>query len=534
MAKSLLLMGALLVAEMFTAKTPPFHKHIAATITNLANKFIVIVCPRGHAKSSIAAELLVIWHLFFEGLARRLLGLPVRKGPRFVVIWSKTQREAKKRLKTIKSILGDEHGHKSGLLRVLFGDWSHKTARRWTSDEIELRDGTIILAAGMGQQGRGLKNYHVRPTLGILDDPEDENNTKTPESMSDNYNFVAQVAVPGLDPIYGRLVVIGTPLKVGCLVERLFRSEGWTKLWFKNDPKSLKESYWYLPSEDEADGDGFVRMDGVLWEGYRGRKYLHEMRAMLAEKLPAFFREHCAVLVADEENPIKAPEHFYEGSLEWDKNDNPYLRITREGVSRYKLDDLPEPRLVPVLTFVGVDPSRTANATSDPTGIVNIAVGPEGEVFVLWYIHRRIPTGEVVPTVLENHEEVRPERGVFEATAAEFAYQDLCTEGVFYLCDKRSDQSKKVRIAYGVSKVNRRLWASPEHTELLSEIDQFAALDNPTILDALEKALVAAGNPRLMRPHHMVVLEGGEDRTPNKPQRQRALDAALETDHMLA
>ena len=45
-----------------------------------------------------------------------------------------------------------------------------------------------------------------RPTLIIVDDPEDENNTKTAEAMESNLRWLLQSAVPSLDPLKGKIL----------------------------------------------------------------------------------------------------------------------------------------------------------------------------------------------------------------------------------------------------------------------------------------------------------------------------------------
>ena len=66
----------------------------------------------------------------------------------------------------------------SSNFRSLFGYWGQYSAKQWSKSEIELKDGSMIICKGTGQQLRGIKHGNQRPTLIILDDPEDENNTK--------------------------------------------------------------------------------------------------------------------------------------------------------------------------------------------------------------------------------------------------------------------------------------------------------------------------------------------------------------------
>ena len=78
-----------------------------------------------------------------------------------------------------------------------------------------------------------MKHGNQRPTLVILDDPEDMNNTKTAEAMEFNLKWLLQSMAPALDAKRGRLAVIGTPQHQRCMVETLVQTEGWVSRRYK-------------------------------------------------------------------------------------------------------------------------------------------------------------------------------------------------------------------------------------------------------------------------------------------------------------
>ena len=57
-----------------------------------------------------------------------------------------------------------------------------QSARKWTNTEVELKMVWLLFVKALDNK-RGIKHGNQRPTLLILDDPEDENNTKTAEAM---------------------------------------------------------------------------------------------------------------------------------------------------------------------------------------------------------------------------------------------------------------------------------------------------------------------------------------------------------------
>ena len=135
------------------------------------------------------------------------------------------------------------------MFRSIFGYWGSHSAKSWSKSEIELKDGSVVICKGTGQQLRGIKVGNQRPTLIIVDDPEDENNTKTAEAMETNLRWLLQSAVPSVDPRKGRIVIIGTPQHQRCLVETLKGMHGWDNMTFKPDFENniaLWENWWSI------------------------------------------------------------------------------------------------------------------------------------------------------------------------------------------------------------------------------------------------------------------------------------------------
>ena len=191
--KNMIMFGKIIMPNMFTVSSPNFHYKIADALLDNASKQVNIIAPRD-AKSSIVGGVYPLYHLMHH------------EGSKLIVLVSRTQDHAIKLLGTIKDVLDY-----SETFRAIYGYWGQHSAKQWAKSEIELKDGSMIICKGTGQQLRGIKVGSQRPTLIIVDDPEDENNTKTAEAMEQNLRWLLQSAVPSLDPTKGRIIVIGTP-----------------------------------------------------------------------------------------------------------------------------------------------------------------------------------------------------------------------------------------------------------------------------------------------------------------------------------
>lgn len=137
---------------------------------------------------------------------------------KLIVLSSKTLGHSIRLLDTIKNVL--EYSRR---FHAIFGYWGSHTAKQWSKTEIALKDGSLITTRGTGQQVIGLKHGDQRPTLILVDDPEDINNTKTTEAMEMNLKWLMTQLLPSMDARTGRLVVIGTPQHQRCLVEHYLR-----------------------------------------------------------------------------------------------------------------------------------------------------------------------------------------------------------------------------------------------------------------------------------------------------------------------
>ena len=359
MQQDMLLFGRMVMPNMFSEESPNFHYDITKALMDKQSNQVNIIAPRGHAKSSVVAGVYPLFHLMFD------------KGIKVIVLVSRTQSHATKLLGTIKDVLDY-----SKEFRYFFGYWGQHSARKWSNNEIELKDGSIVICKGTGQQLRGIKHGNQRPTLLILDDPEDEINTKTAEAMEFNLRWLLQSGVPSLDPLRGQICVIGTPQHQRCLVETLKEMDGWKNLEFRPD----------------------MEKKIALWEQVWPIEKLAQKKRELESinRLSVFYREYLCQIVGDEDNLFR-PEDFqwYDGFIQTDQAGLSNLVLTS-----LNGEEVEEVR--PVNVFTGVDPASSTKKSADYSVIFNIAIDKDNNRFCLPYYRKRATPMQLADAILDN------------------------------------------------------------------------------------------------------------------------------------
>ena len=407
---NMILLGKVCLPNMFSVKSPDAHFDMARVLTNQALRKVVIVASRGLAKSSIAACLLVLWHIFSEDK------------PKVIVLISRTLPHTIRLLTTIKNALDY-----SAPLRAIFGYWGEHSAKSWTQTEICLKDGTLIVCRGTGQQIVGLKHGNQRPTLIILDDPEDMENTKTIEAMEKNLRWLLQSLTPAWDPLRGRIIVIGTPQHQRCMVEVLSDMAGWTHM--------------RIPAANDA-------MTEAAWPEWLSIEHLKTEKAALESigRVSSFYREFMCRVIGDEDQLFKKEYlKYYEGHL-FHRQGYAFLKLT--SINGEKIDP---PEVRPVTIFGGVDPASSVSQSADYSTIVTVAVDAHMNRFVLPYYRRRVTPMILADAILDVHSKYKHQKMRIESTG----YQEMLRE---YVRSKRHIVGLEIKETPRTSK-SRRLEA---------------------------------------------------------------------------
>lgn len=460
----MMLFGKVCMPNMFAVGSPKFHYTIAEKLLNPDIKQMNIVAPRGHAKSSIVAGVFPLHHLMFG------------EGKKLIVLVSRTQDHAVKLLGLLKDTMDF-----SDQFRSIFGYWGSHSAKSWSKSEIELKDGSVIICKGTGQQLRGIKVGNQRPTLIIVDDPEDENNTKTAEAMETNLRWLLQSAVPSVDPRKGRIVIIGTPQHQRCLVETLKGMHGWDNMTFKPD----------------------FEKNIALWENWWSIKKLLEKKKELESinRLSVFYREYACEIVGDEDQLFKADDfRFFEGDF-YRKNNKNYLKLT-------SLDGVPCDKIVPINVFTGVDPASSVKRGADYSVIYNLAVDDEENRYSLPYYRKHAKPLDLAESIVDNFrryhsEKTRIESVGYQEMLREYVLKRSREENLFIpgLNIKENPRNSKSNRLESLQPIfaKRQMYIHQDQQDLMDELLLFPRGKHDDILDGLYYA-----NKGSFAPYHTV------------------------------
>jgi hypothetical protein len=371
--KSIIEFGRVVTPVSFYLPTPPIHYEITDSFLKETIKKLLVIAPRGIAKTSLVT-IYILHHLWFGDTGRKL-----------IVIISKTQTHAKSILNTIKNIIEFSNG-----FRKLFGYHGSQLAKVWREDKIVLDNGDSIVARGTGQPIRGINEKLQRPTLIVVDDPEDENNTKTVEAMEHNVNWILTAVVPALDAHRGRIIVIGTPLHERCIVSVLSTMESWTVMHCGNDQEA-----------------------GIaLWPESKSLEQLREIMNdfKAAGKLRIYYQEYECNLIPGGDALFKKEyiQYYDEDATIEFITDEPYLKF-KGGM------------MLPVNIYMGVDPASTVSQSADYSTIVPVAVTSDLRIFVLDYFRKRVPPLSHADAIESFFLRLRPRLTLIESTG----YQNM-------------------------------------------------------------------------------------------------------------
>lgn len=179
---------------------PPFHKELWSVC--MEGDDVVVVVPRGFSKTSAVTKVLSLWFLLFQLEPSILVVSSQGLGE---VIIGEIRKELEEN-KLIRFIWGQlvpvENKHTSKL-------------EKWRQKELQLLNGTEIKTASKGQAIRG-----QRPTLIIIDDPEENKDVKNPIIAAEYFNWVFTTLHNALDES-GRMLVLGTIISANCFINTL-------------------------------------------------------------------------------------------------------------------------------------------------------------------------------------------------------------------------------------------------------------------------------------------------------------------------
>lgn len=444
-----LLMGKVLLPEMFRCESAGFHRTMVDDYMNPHEDRYCYIAPRGHAKSSISA-VIALHHIEFA-----------KHPQKYILLVSKTEKHAKNLLDTIKNILAGENSHdgKLGYYASFFGVRNKGISRKWTDSRIELPDRTIVEACGTGQQVVGLKKDSQRPTLIIFDDPEDMANTKTAESMDYNLKWMLNGLLPAKDP-KGKIIIVGTPQHELCMVETVMKMKKWVT------------RRWQALHAEEGWEDDYTKINGCLWPEWMPiPRLIEEYEDYLSiNKASSFYREYQCIVVGDGEKKFSAQMLSYYKLFEHKIVDNSLhlihvqFAVFDPGKKEYVFG---KKEWIAVRVQAGIDLASTITERSDFSVLYINGFSHDRRVFQLYVDRFKKPPLETVERLGQGLKKNKPHYVYVEQSGFQVMVRDTLQERGHYYPgmskkikphdDKNERIYNKLQPNYGIKRVYHQI-----------------------------------------------------------------------------
>ena len=347
--KDLIAFGKLFLPDDFMrSETPFFHYEVADALNDMDHRQLAVILPRGHGKTVLTKCNILHDFVFADE-------------PLFYGWVAASSKISIPNLDYIKY-----HIEFNDKIKYYFGDLK---GRKWTEDDIELKNGTKLISKSNLSGIRGGAKLHKRYDLIVLDDFEDENNTITPESRSKISNLVTAVVFPALEPKTGRLRINGTPVHYDSFIQKIL-------VGYEQSLKEKADYSWKVITYKALMDDG-----EVLWPSWFGHKEMERKKKFYSDSgTPQKFYQEYMMEVQSEEDSIFNRDHI----KYWDGQ---FIKDEESGVM-YVVPDGDDPK--PCNVFVGVDPATdSARRNSDFSVLMVVAVTPDNNIYVLDYVRNR-------------------------------------------------------------------------------------------------------------------------------------------------
>ncbi len=198
---------------IFTNKTPKFHIRILDFL-NDTSKYKAICIFRGGGKTTNINKIDMFSKIFYEHEP-------------FIQIFSSTKEKAESFLSDIQDMV----------ISAMSTGYDISKGRVWNKREMELVvDGVhkiYIRVYGAGQDPRGGTKNFGRPTLQIFDDIESNQGQYaigTKQNRIKLKKWFDGECIPSLDPIYGKVIFIGTILHEDSLLNNILKKKKYKRL----------------------------------------------------------------------------------------------------------------------------------------------------------------------------------------------------------------------------------------------------------------------------------------------------------------
>ncbi len=459
-------------SHYFTLPASRMHRWLDGRLPSLERgSRLALVAPRDSAKST---WLSFAWPLYCA----------VHGSEPYILLVAETADQARRYLRALRRELSNN--------AALARDYPEAVGQgdSWNVDRLVLANGVEIEALGTGGSIRGRKNDAARPSLVILDDPQDRKHIASAVHRAGDWTWFTQdlLNVGSPDTIF---LVAGTALHREALVDRLLQRPGWEARRFP-----AVESW---PSAAER------------WAEWRSI-YTNVTRPQHALEARAYYHEHSqemnqgAVLSWPQRESLytlmKLQMDIGHAAFESEKQGRPINPELCEWPESYFGDSLwfdawPRKLLAKVLTL---DPSKgSSSRVGDYSAFVLAGLDDTGRLYIDADLRRR-PVEDMVRDGVDHYRRFSPDAFGCETNAwqellgpdfeAEFARQGLLAAQPWGIKNHEPKLLRIRRLGPWLSGGRLRfLRGSPGAALLVRQLQDFPLGDHDDGPDALEMAL---------------------------------------------
>jgi len=245
-------------------------------------EFTLLLMPRGSAKTAIAGFAVPMYKVLY-----RL--------ERFLLYVSNAQTHTEAQLESIRKELSDNE-----VIQQFFGDIRPKKSadQKWAQEKFETLTGIAMQAKGKGSAIRGVHHKNKRPSVILVDDPQDREDVKSDTVRENDKKWAFAELTPArarIEGERGKIIVLGTWLHSDCLVA----------VWSK-DPRFTTVKI----AIQDLDGD-------YIWPDYMNQEQdrIEKESFTRAGLLPQYYMEYHNREIDDDQLPFPSRFILYEPEL---------------------------------------------------------------------------------------------------------------------------------------------------------------------------------------------------------------------------
>lgn len=218
LAKTLKGFQLLYLSHYLTLPKADFHDELDSLLDDHSLRFLSVIGFRGSAKSSKGSLALPLY-----------LALERPDQFPFIIIVAETKDQVIENIANIRTELEE-----NDMVRLDYGDMSEGVSKQkeWTKTAILLKNGVRILGLSRGQRIRGRRHRQHRPSIVVVDDPEEAEKVDKKEYRDKTERWIRGEVIPAIEESKARLIVLGNILHTDAIMQRL-----------KNDPIFTHRDY---------------------------------------------------------------------------------------------------------------------------------------------------------------------------------------------------------------------------------------------------------------------------------------------------